>query len=74
MRRGGEAPDSTAAHQAPVSPAVSRSLLKFMSIQSDAIQPSHPLLPFSSAFKLSQHQALFFSFFLNINLFILIGG
>ena len=43
----------------------------------NAIQLSHPLSsPSPSAFNLSQHQDLFFSFFLffNINLFILIGG
>ena len=50
----------TAAHQASLSIIISRSLLKFMSIESvhDAIQPSHPLSPPSApAFNLSQHRA-----------------
>ena len=38
---------------------ISQSLLKLVSIQSDAIQPSHSLLnPSPSAFKLSHHQGL----------------
>ena len=54
-------PPWTAAHQASLSFTVSRSLSKFMSIEStDTIQPSHPLSPSSpSAFYLSQHQGLF---------------
>ena len=35
----------TAAHQASLSFTISPSLLKFMSIESGAIQPSHPLSP-----------------------------
>ena len=48
----------TAAHQASLSFTMSQSLLKFMSIEAgDAIQPSHPLSPYSPfAFGLSQHQ------------------
>ena len=50
----------TAAHQASLSFTTSRSLLKFMSIESDAIQPSHRMLPPSPpALSLSQHQGLF---------------
>ena len=49
----------TATHQASLSFTVSLSLLKLMSIVSDAIQPSHPLLSPSLAFILSQHQGLF---------------
>ena len=46
-----------ATRQASLSFSLSWSLLKFMSI--DAIQPSHPPLPFSLfAFNLSQHQGL----------------
>ena len=49
----------TAACQASLSITNSQSLLKPMSV-SDAIQPSHPLLPPSPpAFNLSQHQGLF---------------
>ena len=48
----------TAACQASLSLTISWSWPKFMSI--DAIQPSHPLSPFSpSAFNHSQHQSLF---------------
>ena len=50
----------TAAHQASLSITNSWSLLKLMSIVSDAIQPSHPLSsPSPPAFNLSQHQGLF---------------
>ena len=50
----------TAACQASMSITNSRSLLKLMSIVSDAIQPSHPLSsPSPPAFNLSQHQGLF---------------
>ena len=50
----------TAAHQASLPITDSQSLLKLMSIDGDAIQPSHPLLPASPfAFSLSQHQSLF---------------
>ena len=49
----------TAARQAFLS-SKSRSPPKPMSIESDAIQPSHPLLsPYSPALNLSQHQGLF---------------
>ena len=49
------------AHQASLSIAYSRSLLKLKSVASgDAIQPFHPLLsPSPPAFNLSQHQDLF---------------
>ena len=50
----------TAARQASLSFTISQSLLKFMSIVSDATQPSHPLSsPSLPAFNLSQHQGLF---------------
>ena len=51
----------TADNQASLSITNSRSLLKFMSIESmDEIQPSHPLsFPSPPAFNLSQHQGLF---------------
>ena len=50
----------TAAHQPSLSITNSPSLLKLMSIESDAIQPSNPLLsPSPPAFYLSQHQGLF---------------
>ena len=56
----------TAAHQASLSLTISRSLAKFVSNpssciheSSDAIQPSHPLMPSSPALNLSQHQELF---------------
>ena len=49
----------TAAHQASLSLTISWSLLKLIHWVSDAVQPSHPLSPSSSAFSLSQHQALF---------------
>ena len=50
----------TAAHQASLSITNSRSLLKLMSIESVAIQPSHPLLsPSPPALNPSQHQGLF---------------
>ena len=51
----------TAACQASLSFTISWSFLKLMSIESsDAIKPSHPLLPPSPpAFNLSQHQGLF---------------
>ena len=46
----------TAARQTSLSIAISWSLLKFMSMVSDAIQTSHPLSsPSSPAFDLSQH-------------------
>ena len=49
----------TAARQASLSITNSRSLLKPMSIESDAIQPSHPLSsPYPPALNLSQHQGL----------------
>ena len=48
----------TAARQASLSFSISWSLLKLMSIESDTIQPSHPLSP-PSALNLSQHQGLF---------------
>ena len=48
------------ARQASLSLTISWSLPKFMSIESNAIPPSHPLSPCSlSAFNLSQHQGLF---------------
>ena len=48
-----------AAHQGSPYITSSWSLLKFMSIVSDAIQPSHPLLsPSPPAFNLSQNQGL----------------
>ena len=44
----------------PMDLTISQSLPKFMSVSyGDVIQPSHPLLPSSSAFSLSQHQGLF---------------
>ena len=44
----------------PMDLTISQSLPKFMSISyGNAIQPSHLLLPSSSAFSLSQHQGLF---------------
>ena len=50
----------TAARQASLSITNSQSLLKLMSISSDAIQTSHPLSsPSPPAFNLSQHQGLF---------------
>ena len=49
----------TAACQAYLSIPNSQSLFKLMSIESDAIQPSHPLSSPSPAFNLSQHQGLF---------------
>ena len=51
----------TATHQAPLSFTVSRSLLKFMSIELKMLSnTSHPLQPLSPfAFSLSQHQVLF---------------
>ena len=50
----------TAARQASLYITSSQSLPKLMSIESDAIQPSHPLLsPSPSALNLSQHQSLF---------------
>ena len=46
----------TAARQASLSITNSRSLLRPMSSDSDAIQPSHPLsFPSPPAFNLSQH-------------------
>ena len=50
----------TAVHEAPLSSSVSRSLLKFMSIES--VMLSNPLIlccPLLFAFSLSQHQGLF---------------
>ena len=48
------------AHQASLSIINSQSLLKLVSVVSDAIQPSHPLSPPSPpAFNLSQDQGLF---------------
>ena len=50
----------TATRQASLSIPNSRSLLKFMSIVNDAIQPSHPLSsPSPPTLNLSQHQGLF---------------
>ena len=50
----------TAACQASVSITISLSLLKLLSIVSDAIQPSHPLSPPSPpALSFPQHQGLF---------------
>ena len=50
----------TATCQAPLSFTISWSLLKFMSTESDSIQPSYPLPPISlPALSLSQHQGLF---------------
>ena len=50
----------TAVHQASLSITNSWSLLKLMSVESDAIQPSHPLSsPSPPAFNFSQHQGLF---------------
>ena len=50
----------TTAQQASLSISNSRSLLKLMSIECEAIQPSHPLSsPSPPAFNLSQHQGLF---------------
>ena len=50
----------TAACQASPSITNSWSLLKLMSTDGDAIQPSHPLLsPSSPGFSLSQHQGFF---------------
>ena len=50
----------TVACQAPLSSNISPSLLKFISTELVAAQPSHPLSPLSSpALKLSQHQGLF---------------
>ena len=50
----------TAAHHASLSITNSQSLLKLMSIESDAIQLSHPLSsPSPPAFNLSHHQSLF---------------
>ena len=49
----------TAALQASLSITNSRSLLKLMSIESVAVQPSHPLSsPSPPVFNLSQHQGL----------------
>ena len=45
-----------AAHQASLSFTIAQSLLRLMSIESDVIQPSHPLSLLSSALNLSQHQ------------------
>ena len=47
----------TAAHKASLSITISQKLLKLVSIES--MMPSHPLLPPSPAFCLSQHQSLF---------------
>ena len=48
------------AHQASLSITNSWSLLKLISMDGDAIQPSHPLSsPFPPAFNLFQHQGLF---------------
>ena len=50
----------TATRQASLSITNSWSLLKFMSIVNDAIQPSHPLSsPSPPTLNLSQHQGLF---------------
>ena len=50
----------TAAHQASLSITNSKSLIKFMSIESVMPSPSHPLpSPSPPAFNLSQHQGLF---------------
>ena len=49
----------TAACQASLSFTISQSLLKIMSIISDAIQPSHPLSPPFPSLYLPQHQGLF---------------
>ena len=50
----------TEAHQASRSITNSQSLLELMSIERDAIQPSHPLSsPSPPIFNLSQHQGLF---------------
>ena len=50
----------TVACQAPLSSNISPSLLKFISTELVAAQPSHPLSPLSPpALKLSQHQGLF---------------
>ena len=58
----------TAARQACLSITNSWSLLKLMSVNSDAIQPSHPLSSSSPpAFSLSQHQGL--SHFSRVQLF-----
>ena len=48
----------TAARQASLSFTISQSLLKIMSMVSDAIQPSHPLSPSSPVLYLPQHQGL----------------
>ena len=47
----------TAARQAPLSSIISRSFLKFSSIESEML-PSHTLLPPSPALSLSQNQGL----------------
>ena len=51
----------SAARQASLSLTISRSMLKFVSIESfiDAIQPSHPLSPFSFCLQSFQHQGPF---------------
>ena len=51
----------TAAHQASLSLTIFWGLPKFMSIASVMLssQPSHPLMPSSSALNLSQHEGLF---------------
>ena len=48
-----------ATHQAPLSSTISRSLLKFMSIESVMLSTSPPLSFPSFTFSLSQHQDLF---------------
>ena len=50
-------------HTASLSVTISRNLPKFMSIEYNAIQPSHPLLPSPSPFNLSQYQGLFIRLF-----------
>ena len=53
-------PSWTIAGQASLSFTISQSLLKLMSIELIAIQPSYPLSsPSPPAFNLSQHQSLF---------------
>ena len=49
----------TAAHRASLSIAISELAHTHVHWVGDAIQPSHPLLPSSPAFSLSQHQGLF---------------
>ena len=48
----------TAAHQASLFFTISWSLFTHLHWTSDAIQPSHPLLPTTPAFNFSQHQGL----------------